>query len=125
MVAASAGRRRRSSNRFSRAAWRKRISPTAITPSVCATPCSTTCKRFPSLDEWPRGDWKSQTEIEFTFPLAEGLEISGRIDRLDVAPDGRAFVMDYKYSGAQRVRDKLKNENLMQAPLYVMAAERS
>ena len=80
-------------------------------------------KRFTTQDEWPRGDCQSQTEIEFTFPLAEGLEISGRIDRLDVAPDGRAFVLDYKYSAAQRVKDKLKNENLMQAPLYLMAAE--
>ena len=80
-------------------------------------------KRFTSQDLWPRRDWKSQTEIEFAFPLAEGLEISGRIDRLDVAPDGRAFVLDYKYSAAQRVKDKLKNENLMQAPLYLLAAE--
>ncbi len=80
-------------------------------------------KRFTSQDVWPRRDWKSQTEIEFAFPLAEGLEISGRIDRLDVAPDGRGFVLDYKYSAAQRVKDKLKNENLMQAPLYMLAAE--
>jgi ATP-dependent helicase/DNAse subunit B len=80
-------------------------------------------KRFTSLDAWPRGAWKSQTEIEFAFPLAGDLEIAGRIDRLDVAPDGRAFVLDYKYSAAQRVKDKLKNENLMQAPLYMMAAE--
>src|ERR1019366_1952201 len=80
-------------------------------------------KRFTSLDAWPRGAWKSQTEVEFAFPLAEGLEIFGRIDRLDVAPDGRAFVLDYKYSAAQRVKDKVKNENLMQAPLYMMAAE--
>ena len=80
-------------------------------------------KRFTSQDEWPRGAWKSQTEIEFTFPLAEDLEISGRIDRLDVADDGRAFVLDYKYSAAQRVRDKLKNETLLQAPLYLLAAE--
>src|ERR1022692_1236534 len=81
-------------------------------------------KRFTSLDAWPRAGFQSQTEIPFAFPLAEGLEIAGRIDRLDVAPDGRAFVLDYKYSAAQRVKDKLKNENLMQAPLYLMAAER-
>jgi ATP-dependent helicase/DNAse subunit B len=80
-------------------------------------------KRFTSRDAWPRADWESQTEIKFAFPLAEGLEISGRIDRLDVAPDGRAFVLDYKYSAAPRVKDKLKNENLMQAPLYLLAAE--
>ncbi|MCX6628135.1 MAG: PD-(D/E)XK nuclease family protein [Candidatus Solibacter sp.] len=80
-------------------------------------------KRFTTGDAWPRAAWKSQTEIEFTFSLAEGLEIAGRMDRMDVAPDGRAFVLDYKYSAAQRVKDKLKNENLMQPPLYMMAAE--
>ena len=80
-------------------------------------------KRFAAQDEWQRAGWTSQTEIKFAFPLAEGLEISGRIDRLDVAPDGRAFVLDYKYSAAQRVRDKLENPSLLQAPLYMMAAE--
>jgi ATP-dependent helicase/DNAse subunit B len=79
-------------------------------------------KRFAAQDQWQRAGWTSQTEIKFAFPLAEGLEISGRIDRLDVAPDGRAFVLDYKYSAAQRVRGKLENSNLLQAPLYMMAA---
>jgi hypothetical protein len=32
-------------------------------------------------------------------------------------------VIDYKYSAPQRVKDKLKDEKLLQAPLYVMAAE--
>ena len=80
-------------------------------------------KRFTGGDAWPRTAFQSQTEVKFELPLAEGLEIRGRIDRLDVAPDGRAFVLDYKYSAAQRVKDKLKNENLMQAPLYMIAAE--
>ena len=80
-------------------------------------------KRFAAQDQWQRAGWTSQTEIKFAFPLAEGLEISGRIDRLDVAPDGRAFVLDYKYSAAQRVKDKLENPNLLQAPLYMMAAQ--
>jgi ATP-dependent helicase/DNAse subunit B len=80
-------------------------------------------KRFTAGDAWPRGVFQSQTEIQFAFPLAEGLEIAGRIDRLDVAPDGRAFVLDYKYSAAPRVKDKLQNENLMQAPLYMLAVE--
>jgi hypothetical protein len=80
-------------------------------------------QRFTTQDQWPRAAWQSQTEIPFAFPLAEGLEISGRIDRLDVAPDGRTFVIDYKYSAAQRVKDKLTNLNLMQAPLYLLAAE--
>ena len=80
-------------------------------------------KRFAAQDQWQRAGWTSQTEIKFAFPLAEGLEISGRIDRLDVAPDGRAFVLDYKYSAAQRVKAKLENPNLLQAPLYMMAAQ--
>jgi ATP-dependent helicase/DNAse subunit B len=80
-------------------------------------------KRFTGGDAWPRAGFQSQTEVKFELPLAEGLEIRGRIDRLDVAPDGSAFVLDYKYSAAQRVKDKLKDENLMQAPLYMLAAE--
>ena len=46
----------------------------------------------------------------------------GKIDRLDVAPDGRSYVIDYKYSGAQRTRQRLDDESLLQAPLYVLAA---
>ena len=79
-------------------------------------------KRFTSLDPWPRAAFDSHTEMDFAFPLEEGLEIFGRIDRLDVAPDGRAFVLDYKYSGKASVNKKLTDENLMQAPLYLMAA---
>jgi RecB family exonuclease len=62
-------------------------------------------------------------EEKFVFSLDESLAISGKIDRLDTAPDGRAYVIDYKYSNAQNTKDKLKDENLLQAPLYLMAAE--
>ena len=55
----------------------------------------------------------------------DAVEISGRIDRIDIAPDGRAYVIDYKYSAAQRTKGRLKDENLLQAPLYMMAAERA
>jgi ATP-dependent helicase/DNAse subunit B len=79
--------------------------------------------RFTSDDSWLRADFRSETEINFAFPLAEGVEVAGRIDRLDVAEDGSAYVIDYKYSRAQRVKDKLKDETLLQAPLYLMAAE--
>ena len=47
----------------------------------------------------------------------------GRIDRIDIAPDGKAYVIDYKYSRADNVKGKVENENLLQAPLYLMAAE--
>jgi hypothetical protein len=34
-------------------------------------------------------------------------------------------VIDYKDSAAQRTKGRLKDENLLQAPLYMMAAERA
>ena len=39
------------------------------------------------------------------------------------AADGNAYVIDYKYSAAQRTKGRLKDENLLQAPLYIMAAK--
>src|ERR1035437_2584865 len=74
--------------------------------------------------QWPRGDFQSRMEEKFVFSLDESLAISGKIDRLDTAPDGRAYVIDYKYSSAQNTKDKLKDENLLQAPLYLMASEK-
>ena len=73
--------------------------------------------------EWPRGEYQSKTEQGFEFALEEGLLISGKIDRLDTAPDGRTYVIDYKYSGAQNTKGRRDNDNLLQAPLYLMAAE--
>ena len=78
---------------------------------------------FAADGEWPRGDFQSRMEEKFVFQLDESLAISGKIDRLDTAPDGRAYVIDYKYSGAQSTKEKVKDESLLQAPLYLMAAE--
>jgi ATP-dependent helicase/DNAse subunit B len=80
-------------------------------------------RAFADDQQWPRGDFQSRMEERFVFPLDESIAISGKIDRLDTAPDGRAYVIDYKYSNAQNTKDKLKDENLLQAPLYLMAAE--
>ena len=79
---------------------------------------------FASDAQWPRGEFQSRMEEKFAFRLDESLEIAGKIDRLDTAPDGRAYVIDYKYSNAQSTREKLKDESLLQAPLYLMAAEK-
>jgi ATP-dependent helicase/DNAse subunit B len=97
---------------------------------------------FAANVEWPRAQFQSRTEEKFSFELvsrdqsvarAPGLrtpsensvEISGRIDRIDTAADGRAYVIDYKYSAAPRIKSRLKDENLLQAPLYMIAAERA
>jgi len=79
-------------------------------------------RAFAVDDQWPAG-YTSRTELDFTFPLGP-IEIRGKIDRLDTAPDGRAFVIDYKYSAAKTTKSKRTNENLVQAPIYLMAAER-
>ena len=79
---------------------------------------------FAEDPRWPRAAFQSQTERSFEFPL-ESAPVRGKIDRLDVAPDGRAYVVDYKYSAAPRTKHRRTDPNLLQAPLYVMAAERA
>ena len=73
---------------------------------------------------WPREAFQSQTEQGFEFAL-ETAGVRGKIDRLDVASDGRSYVIDYKYSAAQRTRHRRTDPNLLQAPLYMMAAEKA
>lgn len=80
-------------------------------------------RAFLERDEWPRGQFQSRVEQPFEIPLGDCI-LSGKIDRLDEAADGRAFVIDYKYSRKENTRKRLKDENLLQAPLYMMAAER-
>jgi ATP-dependent helicase/DNAse subunit B len=80
-------------------------------------------RAFAADGQWPRGDFQSRMEERFVFPLDDSIEISGKIDRLDTAPDDRAYVIDYKYSNAQNTKDRIEDENLLQAPLYLMAAE--
>jgi RecB family exonuclease len=76
-------------------------------------------RRFIDDDQWPQG-FETQIEVDFRYELAPGLEVRGRIDRLDRSPDGRAYIVDYKYSK----KDYTKNELLLQGPLYLLAAER-
>ena len=79
---------------------------------------------FSREDKWPRDGFHSHMEAGFKMSLDDSLVITGKIDRLDVDPQGNAHVIDYKYSTSQRVRDKPKDETLLQAPLYLMAAEK-
>jgi ATP-dependent helicase/DNAse subunit B len=81
-------------------------------------------RAFAEDARWPRGTFQSQMEQPFEFAL-KTVGVRGKIDRLDTAPDGRAYVIDYKYSGPQRTKQRLSDDNLLQAPLYVMAAEKA
>jgi ATP-dependent helicase/DNAse subunit B len=82
-------------------------------------------RSFAADGRWPRGGVRSRAEEPFEFELAPGVTIVGKIDRLDTTRDGDAYVFDYKYSNGQRTRDRLEDPNLLQAPLYFMAAERA
>ena len=79
---------------------------------------------FSRAERFPAGEFQSRTEEKFAFALNDSLVISGKIDRLDQAADGTAYVVDYKYSNAQNTRNRRDNENLLQAPLYLMAVEK-
>jgi len=80
-------------------------------------------KRFLDDTQTPRGV-EIRTEQDFQYALTAAVEIKGRIDRIDMLPDGRALVTDYKYSNAQNTKDKTEDASLLQPQLYVLAAER-
>jgi ATP-dependent helicase/DNAse subunit B len=77
---------------------------------------------FQSDRQWPLG-WPSQAEQEFQIALTPELTIRGRIDRLDVGPGNQAIVIDYKYSAAARVRERVDGDPI-QGGLYLSAAGR-
>jgi hypothetical protein len=77
---------------------------------------------FAADTQWPRRQFRSRIEEKIYYTLGEDTEMRGKIDRLDEAADGRAFVFDYKYSNPQNTRKKLDDERLLQAPLYLMGA---
>lgn len=74
----------------------------------------------------------THTEVDFgaggrdalpALELAPGVAIRGRIDRVDVAPDGRAVVIDYKGRSAQPF-GKWVEEGRFQVAIYALAAQR-
>lgn len=66
--------------------------------------------------------WRPECEVSVRFPLANGVEIRGRMDRVDVSPEGEAAVYDFKYSGGEAVRRKVRDHDdypLVQGGLYL------
>jgi ATP-dependent helicase/DNAse subunit B len=72
--------------------------------------------------QWPF-QWPKKIEQEFVMALTPELSVRGRIDRLDMSPDGQAIVIDYKYSAAAKIRERFDGEPV-QGGLYLLAAER-
>lgn len=97
--------------------------PASYRTEACRERLITDLRQFLENGEWPRG-FDTRTEQKFQYALQAGVEIKGRIDRLDITSDGRAFVIDYKYSGAQNTKNKLDEDNRLQPQLYILAAER-
>jgi ATP-dependent helicase/DNAse subunit B len=52
----------------------------------------------------------------------DGWRLHGAIDRVDLAPDGRALVHDYKVASKAPAAKKLEQEAKLQLQLYLMAA---
>jgi ATP-dependent helicase/DNAse subunit B len=77
---------------------------------------------FRANTNWPL-NWPSRTEQKFEIALTPELSIRGRIDRLDIGPDNQAIVIDYKYSAAAKIRERIDGDPV-QGGLYLLAAER-
>jgi ATP-dependent helicase/DNAse subunit B len=63
-------------------------------------------------------------EQDYTLPLAEELTLGCRVDRIDVAPDGQAIIIDYKYSSPEGVRKLVKGHEegqRIQGGIYMRA----
>ena len=74
--------------------------------------------------QWQTPDAEIRTEQKFNYKLTGDLEISGRIDRIDIHPGGAAYVIDYKYSGAQNTKNRASDQTLLQPQLYLLALDR-
>jgi ATP-dependent helicase/DNAse subunit B len=80
-------------------------------------------RRFLAEFELPPAS-KRLCEHSFQWTLREGVRLRGRLDRVDVYADGLALVVDYKYSRAQKVRERRKGTEqgrFVQAGLYLLA----
>jgi ATP-dependent helicase/DNAse subunit B len=72
--------------------------------------------------------WEAHTEQNIRFPLGGDVEISGRVDRFEVSPDRRAVVFDFKYSGAQGIRKRIRGYEEgrnVQGALYLLGLNRA
>jgi ATP-dependent helicase/DNAse subunit B len=80
-------------------------------------------RRFMDDDRYPR-HWPSQIEQGFELAVDDQLRIGGRLDRIDELEEGRAIVIDYKFSNANTTKNRLEDETKLQGPIYAWAAEK-
>ncbi len=71
--------------------------------------------------------WSVHVEKDINFELDGETRISGRIDRYHLSPDGVAVVLDFKYSGENGIRKRLKGYEEgrhVQGALYLIGLEK-
>lgn len=71
--------------------------------------------------------WERKLEEWFEFALHGSLRLRGKIDRLEIGPRKSALVIDYKYSGDGKLKQRLQDTasgDAVQAGVYLLAAER-
>jgi ATP-dependent helicase/DNAse subunit B len=71
---------------------------------------------------------ETRVEEKFSYQLNPLVNITGRIDRMDIAPGNQALVIDYKYSAGNKIRERVEDTgggHLVQGGLYLAASERS
>lgn len=109
-------------NRIFREVTQSKHIPASYKTELLRAAMLTDLRRFAQSECWPASD-QNEVEISCNFELAGRLGIRARIDRLLRTPDGRGFVIDYKYSKTSK--DKVANPDLLQGPFYWLAAERA
>ncbi len=65
---------------------------------------------------------ETQAEVPFELPLMPGVDIKGRMDRIDRMNDTDCVIIDYKSGRAKRVESFIQNRAKLQGPLYALAA---
>ncbi len=70
----------------------------------------------------------AETEQNLTLHLENGVTLPCRIDRIDITPDGRALVIDYKYRSPESTRKLVKEHSegaRIQGGIYMLAVKDS
>jgi ATP-dependent helicase/DNAse subunit B len=80
----------------------------------------TSLLRFEADTQYPRA-FRSDVEQKFEVSVEPGLTITGRFDRIDYLDDGRAVVIDYKFSPDASTKEKIDDDTRLQGPLYAYA----
>jgi ATP-dependent helicase/nuclease subunit B len=86
----------------------------------CRRTVLTSLLKFEADTQYPRA-FRSEVEQKFEVSVDLGLTITGRFDRIDHLDDGRAVVIDYKFSPDASTKEKIEDDTRLQGPLYAYA----